>query len=238
MMLISCQMFIGNENTVYILDKSEGNAVQINGHPAMGSVYDIASRAATPIEVFSNPFCASGSHMPNGSFIAFGGNNAIGPHGNPGDQGNYDTTFGDTDGRTGVRVMNPLGCAGSNATTSPDCAWYDNPSVTHLAAARWYSTAEPLGDGTVAIIGGFSSGGYINRNYPDDTDPVWQGNASQPTYEFWPGNGQRSDVMQFLVETGGLDSYPHAFLMASGKMLLQANVTTSAYVGYFFAFSS
>ena len=60
-------MFVGNEDTVYILDKSEQNAAQINGHPAMGAVYDIASRTATTIQVVSNPFCASGMHMPNGS---------------------------------------------------------------------------------------------------------------------------------------------------------------------------
>ena len=84
-----------------------------------------------------------------------------------------------------------------------------------------------MGDGSVAVIGGFSNGGYINRNYPIETDPVYQGGGSQPTYEFWPSNGQKPPTMQFLIETGGLDAYPHTFLMRSGKMLLQANVSTS-----------
>ncbi|GJE92328.1 glyoxal oxidase N terminal domain-containing protein [Phanerochaete sordida] len=222
-------LFLGNENTVYILDKSEGNAATINGHPAMGSVYDIASRTATPIEVSSNPFCASGSHMPNGSFIAFGGNGAIGPTGNVGDTGNgqYDTTYGDLAGQTSVRVMNPNGCEGSDAVSGANCQWYDNPAVTHLQAMRWYSTAEALGDGTVAVIGGYSNGGYINRNYPEQTDPVWQGGASQPTYEFWPPKeGWTPPVMQFLVDAGGLNSYPLTYLLASGKMVMQANVST------------
>lgn len=220
---------LGNENTVYILDKSEGNAAQINGHAAMGAVYDIASRTAQPIEVTTNPFCSSGMHMPNGSFITFGGNAAIGPGANPGDVGNgqYDTTYQDYAGQTGVRVMNPLTCSGANATTSPDCQWFDNSTLSHLMVQRWYSTAESLGDGSVAIIGGFSSGGYINRNYPIENDPVYQGNASQPTYEFWPAKGDSPTLMQFLVDTGGLNAYPHAYLMASGKMLLQANVSTS-----------
>jgi len=34
-------------------------------------------------------------------------------------------------------------------------------------------------------------------------------------------------VLQFLVDTGGLNAYPHTYLMPSGKMLLQANVSTS-----------
>lgn len=225
-------MFLGNEDTVYFLDKSEGNAAQFNGHPAMGAVYDIASRTSKTMELFSNPFCASGMHMPNGSYITFGGNGAIGPGGNVGDTGSgaYDTSYNDLAGQTGVRVINPLDCTGDATTSSSDCQWYDNPNVTHLAAMRWYSTAEPLGDGSVAVIGGFSNGGYINRNYPNGNDPTWQGGASQPTYEFWPSTGASPPVMPFLVNAGGLNSYPLTWLLASGKMVLQANVSTSAFV--------
>lgn len=197
----------------------------------MGAVWDIASRTAVPIEVTSNPFCASGAHMPNGSFIAFGGNSAIGPTNN----GTYDSVYNDYAGQTAVRVMNPVGCEGNDATSNPNCAWYDDPAVTHLEAMRWYSTAEPMGDGTVAVIGGFTNGGYINRNWPDDSDPVWQGGASQPTYEFWPPRGGTPPVMQFLVDAGGLNSYPLTYLMASGKMVLQANVSTSMYRCWYFA---
>jgi len=32
-------MFLGNEQKVYMLDKAEGNAAQINGHPAWGAVW-------------------------------------------------------------------------------------------------------------------------------------------------------------------------------------------------------
>jgi hypothetical protein len=32
-------MFLGNEEKVYIMDKVEGNAAQINGHPAWASVW-------------------------------------------------------------------------------------------------------------------------------------------------------------------------------------------------------
>lgn len=33
------QMFLGNEDKLYILDKAEGNAFQIAGHPAWASVW-------------------------------------------------------------------------------------------------------------------------------------------------------------------------------------------------------
>lgn len=230
-LLLAAQLFLGNENKVYILDKSENNAAQFNGHPAMGSIWDLNTRTSTAMEVRSNPFCASGMHMPNGSFMAFGGNGAIGPGGNVGDTNNgaFDTSYNDLAGQTGVRVMNPLGCTGDDAATKAECQWYDDPSVTHLKAMRWYSTAEPQADGTVVVIGGYSNGGYINRNYPDTTDPIWQGGASQPTYEFWPPTDATPPVMDILVEAGGLNSYPHTFLMRSGKMLMQANVSTSKF---------
>ena len=35
-------MFVGNEQKVYFLDKAEGNAAQINGHPAWGAVWFVA----------------------------------------------------------------------------------------------------------------------------------------------------------------------------------------------------
>ena len=37
------QMFLGNDEMVYILDKTEGNAVQIDGHPAWASVWCVSS---------------------------------------------------------------------------------------------------------------------------------------------------------------------------------------------------
>ncbi len=33
------QLFLGNEEKVYIMDKAEMNAAQINGHPAWGAVW-------------------------------------------------------------------------------------------------------------------------------------------------------------------------------------------------------
>jgi len=35
-------MFVGNMEKVYILDKAEGNAAVINGHPAWGSVWYVS----------------------------------------------------------------------------------------------------------------------------------------------------------------------------------------------------
>lgn len=220
-------MFVGNDEKVYILDKAESNSETINGHPAWGSVYDLASNQATLMDVTTNVFCASGMHLPNGSFVTFGGNGAVGPGGNLGSVnngfvGSFDATVGDYDGRKSIRVLNP--CTGAPGSWDPSCQWFDNPAVLSMQKDRWYSAAEPLADGSIAIIGGFVNGGYINRNYPN-TDPAFEGGAAEPTYEFFPSKGQAT-MMQFMVDTSGLNSYAHTFLMASGKMFVQANVST------------
>lgn len=137
------------------------------------------------MDVYSNTFCASGMHLPNGSFITLGGNGAIAPGGDagsvpaPGGRSSYDAVYMDYDGTKAIRILNP--CSGSNAdlVKKPECGWYENANVLAMKTNRWYSTAEPLGDGTVVIIGGYSNGGYINRNYPN-TDPTYSGGGSVP----------------------------------------------------------
>ncbi|KAJ7758521.1 glyoxal oxidase [Mycena maculata] len=223
-------MFVGNSQKVYILDKAEGNAAQINGHPAWGAVWDIDTHEAVVMDVVTNTFCASGMHLPNGSFATFGGNGAIGPGGsigsvkNPsGASGEWDATYQDFDGSQAIRILNP--CTDSDDFSSTTCQWFDDAALLAMQKQRWYSAAEPLGNGTVAIIGGFVNGGYVNRNTPN-TDPTYEGGAAEPTYEFYPSNGQPAQIMNFMVKTSGLNAYAHTFLLASGNMFLQANFST------------
>jgi hypothetical protein len=241
--LVSAMMlFLGNNEKVYILDKSEGNAAQINGHPAWGAVWDIESKTATTMNVLTNTFCSSGSHLPNGSYVTFGGNGAIGPGGNIGSQKNpsgasgaFDATYQDYDGSKAIRVLNP--CTSSQNFNDPSCQWFDNSSELSMQKQRWYSSAESLPDGSVVLIGGFVNGGYVNRNFPniDPTyscgpsavpDPTHACAAAEPTFEFYPSRGGTPAVMNFMTETSGLNAYAHAFLMPSGKMFVQANLST------------
>ncbi|KAI9441191.1 glyoxal oxidase [Lactarius indigo] len=192
------QMFVGGSDKVYIIDKVEGNAHQINGHSLYASVWDLASRTATPMDVQTNPFCAAGMHLPNGSYATFGGNYAVGPGGDnhtPGSTNQFDPTYQDHSGMRAIRIITP--CDGD--VSSPQCSWYDSPTGLQMARARWYPGAEPLADGTVVLIGGFNGGGYINRNYPN-TDPAYEGGAAEPTFEFFPSHSQAPQVHEFYGE--------------------------------------
>lgn len=224
-------MFLGNEEKVYILDKVENNPTKINGHPAWAVSWDIATNTATPMEMSTNTFCAAGMHAPNGSFYTFGGNGAIGPGGNIGSvknpdlvSGMFDGTYQDWDGAKAIRVIDP--CVDNS------CGWFDNSSTLAMAKKRWYPGAEALSDGTVVLVGGFVNGGYVNRNFPN-TDPTNQGGAAEPTYEFYPSRGAPQQ-MAFMTSTSGLNAYTHLYLMPSGNMFAQANLSTGESFYVFF----
>lgn len=181
------------------------------------------------MDVPSNVFCSSGMHLPNGSFATFGGNGAVGPGGNLGSNLNpggwtasWDATYQDFDGSRAIRILDP--CRSADDMDARACQWFDDASVLAMKAPRWYSTAEPLADGTVVMIGGFTTGGYINRNYPND-NPDSPG--SQNTYEFFPARDGDPIHLPFLTKTSGLNTYVNAFLMPSGRMFLQANVSST-----------
>lgn len=183
------------------------------------------------MDVRTNTFCSSGMHLPNGSYVTFGGNGAVGVGGALGSEpypGNYsgiwDATYQDFDGTKAIRVLNPCDSTASNFT-STQCQWFDDPTVLSMQASRWYSAAEARADGTVIIIGGFVNGGYINRNTPN-IDPATEGGAANPTYEYYPPTNQTLQTFQFLVNTSGLNAYAHTYLMASGKFFVQCNIST------------
>ena len=188
------------------------------------------------MEVSSNSFCSSGMHLPNGSYVSFGGNGAVGPGGVLGSELNpasgntsaiWDKTYQDFIGTKAMRILNPCPISELSSSESPSkCHWFDNSSVLAMKTGRWYSAAEALGDGSVIIIGGFANGGYINRIVPN-TDPENEGGAAVPTYEYFPPRNETPPVFQFLVQTSGLNAYVHTYLMPSGKLFVQGNTSTS-----------
>ncbi|KAF8890000.1 copper radical oxidase [Gymnopilus junonius] len=228
-LISAMMMFVGNDKKVYILDKAEGNAAQINGHPAWGSVWDFDSHQSTVMDVRTNTFCSSGMHLPNGSYVTFGGNGAVGRGGALGSQPNpgnfsaaWDSLYQDFDGTRAMRVLNP--CTDSDDFTSSQCQWFDDPTVLSMQKSRWYSAAEATGTGEVVIIGGFVNGGYVNRNYPVG-DPS-KNLGAEYTYEYYPPRSDPAQTFQFLLVTSGLNAYAHTFLMPSGKLFVQANLST------------
>ncbi|KAI3626134.1 hypothetical protein CBS9595_001495 [Malassezia furfur] len=232
---------LADENTAFILDKVEGNKKLTNtGKPTWSSLVNLTDFSMKGLDAATNPFCAAGMTLGNGTYIVVGGNKAVSyggatPQG--GDTGPY-APYHDQDGRRVVRIMEP-------ADNSGDLQWIDQyNSPNQMDSERWYPGIEGLADGSVVIIGGATSGGYINRNFPNvdpayetmTTNPVegdWAQGGANPSYEFWPPtNKPQPAKSNFMVNTSGLNMYPHTYLMPSGKIFMQANYSTTLWDPY------
>ena len=173
------------------------------------------------MDITTNSFCASGMHLPNGSYATFGGNSAITTGGVKGSQlgsdgnGAWDATYQDFDGRRAIRIINPLSCSISDNLVAGSCAWFDQPSLLEMQKERWYSTAEPNGDGRIILIGGMVNGGYINRVLPN-VDPATEGGQAEPTYEYFPSTGAVPQTLNFIVQTSGLNAFRMRFSWLRG----------------------
>ncbi|ORY35349.1 glyoxal oxidase N-terminus-domain-containing protein [Naematelia encephala] len=221
---ISAQMMLlGNKNKVYILDKTENNPVNVTGpygtHPAWAVEYDINNNTYRTMDVDSNTFCAGGGVLGNGTWVVFGGNQPI-------TTGGVATTsegaYKDTDGGTAVRMLNPCmdgTCEWIQGDQPFDIADGRTGGWLQMTSARWYPTIEVLEDGSMFVCGGDKNGGYVNTAAQDN-----------PTYEFFPPKGDGQAIpLQFLSDTLPVNLYPLTWLMPSGKLFMQANLSTILY---------
>jgi hypothetical protein len=74
--------YSGVGDKVYIIDKTENNPLTVTSdsgrtHPAWAVSYDTITNEVRAMDVESNPFCAGGMSLGNGSWAVFGGNQPI-----------------------------------------------------------------------------------------------------------------------------------------------------------------
>jgi hypothetical protein len=146
-------------NTVFIIDKTQKNALQVGGHSAWATAYDLRTNTIRPMDIATNTFCAAGVILGNGTILHVGGDIAS--------EYPMDGITGSIDGRRRVRLLNPC--------DDGKCEWADRPDLV-MNSDRWYPTLEVLEDGSSIIIGGSIKGAYVN---PEDN----------PTYEYFPSRG-------------------------------------------------
>ncbi|KAK1749675.1 glyoxal oxidase [Echria macrotheca] len=146
-------------NTVFIVDKTEKNALQVGGHSAWATAYDLRTNTIRPMDIATNTFCAAGVILGNGTILHAGGDIAS--------QYPMEGIDYSIDGRRRLRLLNPC--------DDGKCEWMDSPTLL-MNSPRWYPTLEVLEDGSSIIIGGSVTGAYVN---PEDN----------PTYEYFPSRG-------------------------------------------------
>ncbi|KAG1739248.1 glyoxal oxidase [Suillus lakei] len=195
------QVFLGTEDKVYIIDKTENNPTQINGHPAWAAEWSASSKQTRPMDVTTNSFCAGGNVLGNGTWLNVGGNQAVTYGGRAAASQLGGAPYNDFDG--GQSMLNP--CDGGV------CDWF---SVAPMTTRRWYPTLETLQDGSIIIIGGCTYGGYVS-----------DAAQTNPTYEFFPSRGQPilSPILQTTLPT---NLFPLIWLLPSGKLFVQSGWKT------------
>lgn len=194
-------LFNSAPGKVVILDKTEGNAARINGHPAWGEEWDTQTRSGRLMNVITNTFCAGGMSLGNGTWAVFGGNENVGPGGNSTTpRFTTQAPYYDGDGGAAARFYT------ANSQNTSD--WDDGNH--YMQRRRWYPTVEALADGTLWVGGGEDYGGYVADE-----------GQNQPNFEYWPPRGAAIN-MDFLTQTLPMNLYPLAWLMASGRLFVQA----------------
>jgi hypothetical protein len=198
------QVFLGTEDKVYIVDKTENNPIQINGHPAWAAEWSASSKQTRPMDMTTNSFCAGGNVLGNGTWLNVGGNQAVTYGGDPATSQLGGPPYDDSDGGQSIRMLNPC--------DSGDCNW---STVLPMTTRRWYPTLETLQDGSIIIVGGCLYGGYVN-----------DAGQTNPTYEFFPSRGQPI-LSPILQNTLPVNLYPLIWLLPSGKLFIQSGWKTA-----------
>ncbi|KAM0749961.1 copper radical oxidase [Meredithblackwellia eburnea MCA 4105] len=121
------QISVVSNDEILIYDKSEGNALQVNGHSAWGAIYTISTSKVRPLDLKTNSFCAGGGWLGNGTLVSVGGN----PR-----EGTYKGDVAEN-GLGAIRLFTP----GNNEQV------YENPSRIRLTSKRWYASTVRIGDG-------------------------------------------------------------------------------------------
>ncbi|KZT10785.1 copper radical oxidase [Laetiporus sulphureus 93-53] len=200
------QMFVGTLDKVYIVDKTERNPTQIDGHPAWGAEYTLSTNEARPMNVITNSFCAGGNVLGNGTWVNVGGNQAVTYGGLAAASQTGGPPYDDPDGGQSIRLLNPC--------DNEQCDW---TLTTPMTTRRWYPSVETLENGTLIIIGGCDWGGYVN-----------DASQTNPTYEFFPPiPGVGLTTSPLLVNTLPANLYPLTWLLPSGLLFVQANWGTA-----------
>ncbi|WOO79788.1 Aldehyde oxidase GLOX [Vanrija pseudolonga] len=129
-------MFLGSQNKLYTMDRSNNNPLKVNGKAIWAAEFDLGNRQTRPMTLAKNPFCAGGSSLGDGRFLVVGGQSP---------------ETGSAEGRKAIRLLDPR-------IGTP----YWDESSPPLTTNRWYVTVETLTDGSAIIIGGSTALVYVN----------------------------------------------------------------------------
>ncbi|KAM3087039.1 hypothetical protein ACMFMG_001149 [Clarireedia jacksonii] len=186
---------------VMFLDKLE-NYTELtlpNGRYAMSSEYDPSTNGeAVPLSYKTNAFCSGGTFLADGRVISVGGNAPLTW---------LDDSIGD-----GFDAIRYLDRSATDASLNGQ-SWSEPGNK--LASARWYATAQTMGDGTIFVASGSLNG----------LDPTVKTN-NNPTYEILSADAvsQGKNIpLDILVKNQPYYMYPFVHLLNNGNLFIFAS---------------
>ncbi|KAF9448502.1 copper radical oxidase [Macrolepiota fuliginosa MF-IS2] len=191
--ILALEAIIVSPTLAIFFDRATNDPLEINGHPAWGALWNLETNTATPLDVLSDSFCASGSLLSNGTMVSVGGHIPV--------------ISDATDGRMAIRLWEPC-----DDPTGTSCKLFEDPANLHLAETRWYPSSIRISDGSLMIIGGMH-----------ERTPFYNTDPSNSFEFFPPKDGGVPRPSEFLNRTGPVNLFPRAFALPDGTIFMIAN---------------
>ncbi|KAF5317650.1 hypothetical protein D9619_012554 [Psilocybe cf. subviscida] len=197
--IVALEVIVVSPTLAIFFDRATNDPLQVNGHTAWGALWNLKTNTATPLDLITDSFCASGGFLSNGTMVSVGGNSPA-----------IRTA---QDGRQSIRIFEP--CTDPNGI---GCTVIEDPATLHLAEPRWYVSSARMFDGSLMIVGGTHKVATFYNIDPANTFeffPSKDGGIPRPS--------------AFLQRSLPVNLFPRVFALPDGTMLMIASNQTIIY---------
>ncbi|KXN92589.1 hypothetical protein AN958_04800 [Leucoagaricus sp. SymC.cos] len=126
-------------------DRATNDPLEVNAHPTWGSLYNLETNTASPLDPRTDSFRTSRGFLSNGTMVSVGGHIPVIPQ--------------VQDGRMGIRIWEPC--------DDPDdvgCSLFKNTDDSHLAETRRHPSNLRIFDGSLMVVGGMREATTFNND--------------------------------------------------------------------------
>ncbi|KAJ7636284.1 glyoxal oxidase precursor [Roridomyces roridus] len=205
--IVAVELITISPTLMLMYDRDDGNPLLLpDGSQAWTALWNLDTNTATPLSTLTDPFCAGGAFLSNGTLVSIAGNTLENPTPVPGD------------GRRAIRMFGP--CT-SPTGEGEGCTVFEDPANLQIAVTRWYPTALRIADGSILILGGSNNNAFYNS-----------GSLAEDSFEFFPTRpGEEGTVRpsKFLLDAEPVNLFPRSFLLPSGHVFVIANNISMVY---------
>lgn len=68
--ILALEAIVVSPTLAVLFDRAQNDPLQINGHGAWGALWNFETNTATPLDLLSDTFCASGGILSNGTMVS------------------------------------------------------------------------------------------------------------------------------------------------------------------------